>query len=316
MRAVVLSEFTDPASPQVVERDEPVAGEGQVLVELVAADLQPLDRQIARGGFPGAGPLPMIAGVSAVGRTADGQLHVVLAEMTGMGLHRDGCFAEKFVCEPRQLVAVPDGLDPVSVAAVSNAGMHARRALFDVANLWETETVLVLGASGAFGRAAVQIASAAGINVVAAARRIDAIPTATGAGTVTPIALGEPDDLPQQVLDATNGEGVNAVIDPLGGAFTGAAIRSSAPDAIHVLAGNQAGAMAPILVPMMLLREHTIVGLNGFRITEEEQHRLMEASLADQVSGVLTADIGAVFGLRDSVEAYQAVAIGRVVLTA
>ena len=49
MRAVVLSEFTDPASPQVVERDEPVAGEGQVLVELVAADLQPLDRQIARG---------------------------------------------------------------------------------------------------------------------------------------------------------------------------------------------------------------------------------------------------------------------------
>jgi NADPH2:quinone reductase len=85
MRAVVLGEFTDPASPQVVERDEPVAGEGQVLVELVAADLQPLDRQIARGGFPGAGPLPMIAGVSAVGRTADGKLHVVLAEMTGMG---------------------------------------------------------------------------------------------------------------------------------------------------------------------------------------------------------------------------------------
>ena len=116
------------------------------------------------------------------------------------------------------------------------------------------------------------------------------------------------------MLDATNGEGVNAVIDPLGGAFTGAAIRSSAPDAIHVLAGNQAGAMAPILVPMMLLREHTIVGLNGFRITEEEQHRLMEASLADQVSGVLTADVGAVFGLEDAVEAYDAGIMGRCVL--
>jgi len=256
----------------------------------------------------------MVAGVSAVGRTADGQLHVVLAEMTGMGLHRDGCFAEKFVCEPRQLVAVPDGLDPVSVAAVSNAGMHARRALFDVANLWETETVLVLGASGAFGRAAVQIASAAGINVVAAARRIDAIPTATGAGTVTPIALGEPDDLPQQVLDATDGEGVNAVIDPLGGAFTGAAIRSSAPDAIHVLAGNQAGAMAPILVPMMLLREHTIVGLNGFRISEEEQHRLMEASLADQVSRVLTPCPMVQFHFQDAEDAYASPFPDRVVL--
>jgi len=66
---------------------------------------------------------------------------------------------------------------------------------------------------------------------------------------------------------------------------------------------------------MMLLREHTIVGLNGFRISEEEQHRLMEASLADQVSGVLTADVGAVFGLGDAAEAYQAVAIGRIVIS-
>ena len=84
-------------------------------------------------------------------------------------------------------------------------------------------------------------------------------------------------------------------------------------DAIHVLAGNQAGAMAPILVPMMLLREHTIVGLNGFRISEENQHRLMEASLADQVSSVLTADIGAVFGLHDAAKAYVAPVKGRTV---
>lgn len=70
--------------------------------------------------------------------------------------------------------------------------------------------------------------------------------------------------------------------------------------------------MAPILVPMMLLREHTIVGLNGFRISEEDQHRLMEASLADQVSGVLTADIGGVFGLGDAAEAYMWNAYGRV----
>ena len=132
---------------------------------------------------------------------------------------------------------------------------------------------------------------------------------------VTPIALADADDLPQQVLDATGGEGVHAVIDPLGGGFTGAAIRSSAPDAIHVLAGNQAGAVAPIVVPMMLLREHTIIGLNGFRISEDEQHRLMQASLADQVSGVLTADIGAVFPLAEAPQAYQSAASGRVVLS-
>jgi hypothetical protein len=66
---------------------------------------------------------------------------------------------------------------------------------------------------------------------------------------------------------------------------------------------------------MMLLREHTIVGLNGFRISEDEQHRLMEASLADQVSGVLTADIGAVFGLGDAAEAYKSVTNGRVVIS-
>ena len=64
----------------------------------------------------------------------------------------------------------------------------------------------------------------------------------------------------------------------------------------------------------MLLREHTIVGLNGFRISEEEQHRLMEASLADQVSGVLTADVGAVFGLGDAVVAYRSGSLGRTIL--
>jgi hypothetical protein len=63
-----------------------------------------------------------------------------------------------------------------------------------------------------------------------------------------------------------------------------------------------------------VLREQTTAGLNGFRISEEEQHRLMEASLADRVSGVLTADVGAVFVLGDAAEAYGSEVFSRVVL--
>lgn len=316
MRAVLLTEFADPVAPQVVERDEPIPTDGDVLVDLVAADLQPLDRQIARGAFPGAGPLPMVAGVSGVARTQDGQLNVVLAEMTGMGLHRDGCFAERFVCAPRQLVPVPDGsdgeMDAVQVAAVANAGMHARRALFDVARVEPGASVLVLGASGSFGRAAVQLAAHAGITVVAAARRIDDVPTGD---SVTVVPLDDVDAMVAAVLDATGGQGVDAVLDPLGGSWTGAAIKACAPDARHVLLGNQAGVVAPIVVPLMLLREHTIVGLNGFRISEQEQHRLMQASLTDLASGVLTANVGAVFGLDDAPTAYGRTGPGRVILT-
>jgi len=316
MRAVVIEEFADPCAPVVRDIAEPVVGAGEVLVDLVAADLQPLDRQIARGLFPGAGPLPLVAGVSGVARATDGGLNVVLAEMTGMGLHRGGCFAERFVCEPRQLVPVPEGaageLDPVHVAAVANAGMHARRALFDVAKVQPGTAVLVLGASGSFGRAAVQLAAAAGIQVVAAGRRTSGIPTGP---SITVIPLGEPDAMVEAVLAATDYKGADAVLDPLGGAWTGAAIKACALDARHVLLGNQAGVVAPIIVPTMLLREHTIIGLNGFRISEAEQRRLMTASLHDLAAGVLTADVGAVFALQDAANAYARTGPGRVILT-
>jgi len=92
-------------------------------------------------------------------------------------------------------------------------------------------------------------------------------------------------------------------------------VKACAFDARHVLLGNQAGVVAPIVVPTMLAREHTIVGLNGFRIAEADQHRLMRACLTDLASGILTPNVGEVFGLEHASAAYRRTGAGRVVLT-
>ncbi len=166
-RAAVLREGANAPAP---EQREVVAVDGEVLLDLLAADVQPLDRQIAAGALPGSGPLPMVAGVSAVARCEERQV-VVLGELTGKGISRDGCFADRFTAAPNQIVDAPDSLDPAVIAAGALLGLHARHVLFEIAQAAAGERVLVLGATGGFGAATMQIAAASGLVVVAAARR-------------------------------------------------------------------------------------------------------------------------------------------------
>lgn len=133
LRAVVLREFGDltpgGAALAVEERDELPGADagGQVEIELLAADLAPLDRQIARGFLPGAGPLPIVTGVTAVGRAVgSGRVVVVLGELTGRGIHKDGLFADRFLAAPHQLAPVPPQLDPRAVAAGAVLGIDRK----------------------------------------------------------------------------------------------------------------------------------------------------------------------------------------------
>jgi NADPH:quinone reductase len=304
-RAAVLREGVIAPAP---EPREIVATDGEILLDLLAADVQPLDRQIAAGALPGSGPLPMVAGVSAVAQR-EGQSVVVLGELTGKGITRDGCFADRFTAAPHQLVVAPDSLDPAVIAAGALLGLHARHVLFEVARAVPGERVLVLGATGGFGAATMQIAVASGLVVVAAARRPEAIPPIEG---VHAIGL---DDLAAHVKELTDG-GVDIVIDPLGGDILPAAVRSARPGARHLLLGHTAGRDATLPVPAMMLNEHRIIGVNGFLISESDQRRLLAQSFDDLVTGRHVPRIRASFDLADVEAAYAEPAIdGRVLLT-
>jgi NADPH2:quinone reductase len=308
-RAVVIREFGELDGPQgpvgidVEERPDAVGGaDGEIEVELLAADLQPLDRQIARGFLPGSGPLPMVAGVSAVGRTVgSGRPVVVLGEVTGRGIGRDGLFADRFVAAAHQVSPCPTTLDPRAVAAGAVLGMHARHTLFEVARVRPEHVVLVLGANGGFGHAVMSTAHSEGLRVIAAARRPDHVDAPEG---VPVLGLDDLAALAPAVKDLTGGHGADVIVDPLGGAVTGAAVRAGARACRHVLLGHASGAEASIPVPAMMLGEHRLLGVNGFLIDISDQHAYLREALVDMALGHHRPRIGAVYDLAEARDAY------------
>ncbi len=216
MRAVRIPEFADPPGPVVVDIPTPEPGAGETLIELIAAEIAPLDRQIAMGNLPGAGPLPIQPGATGVGRvlsseTLDaGGLVYVGGGPFGIGNRRPGVMAEQVSVPDAAAVPIPEGVDPMLAAAGVSGGISARQSLFDYGRLQPDGTVLVLGATGSVGRAACQIAAAFGASVLAAGRDTSALDDLDA----IPISI---ENLTAEVMAATGGKGADVIIDPLGG---------------------------------------------------------------------------------------------------
>ncbi|MDE3198909.1 MAG: zinc-binding alcohol dehydrogenase family protein [Acidobacteriota bacterium] len=166
MNAAVLNEMGQ--TPRYREFDEPEAGEDRVLVEVLAAGLKPLDRQLASGAHYGSQSwkLPAICGTDGVGRLADGG-RVLFARA-----HPPfGAFAGRTVVNPALCFPIPDGVDDCTAAAVFNPGLSAWASLAWRARMEKGESVLILGATGVTGKLAVQEAKMLGAGRVTAAGR-------------------------------------------------------------------------------------------------------------------------------------------------
>ncbi|MET9887325.1 zinc-binding alcohol dehydrogenase family protein [Streptomyces sp. NPDC006430] len=194
MYAAVVHALGQP--PRYESVPEPAPAAGEVVVEVLAAALYPLVRSFASGGhYTGGAALPLIPGFDGVGRTPQGELVYV------SGLEPPhGTMAERVAVPPAALMPVPEGLDPVVVAAVMNPASSAWIALRERGRLRRGESVLVLGATGNAGRAAIQLALDQGAgSVVAAGRDPLALRAATALGAHRTVTLGGPD---QEVADA------------------------------------------------------------------------------------------------------------------
>ena len=278
---------------------ELVVGSGQELVSVVASDLSPLDRQIAAGKFPPAGPWPFILGLSAVVRPSDGTLAFAFVESVGGGYRRDGVHALMAVVDSDILVPLPEGLDPVVAAAGLTTLATARSIFEDVAPIKSGDNVLVLGASGGVGRSIIALALLKGANVIAVSRT----PIAELDERV--ITLGM-DDFHQHVRDLTNGVGAHVIVNVVGGDITSRAIGVGADDCKHLLLGFSAGPMMTLVAPMFLGGEHQLIGFNLLRRSAARIRELTVASLADLALGVHTPQVAAQVGLEQILEAYAA----------
>jgi NADPH:quinone reductase-like Zn-dependent oxidoreductase len=207
-------------APVYGDFDEPVAGEKQELITVSASALSQFSKSRSSGShYSSGGKFPSVAGADGVGRTTTGRrLYFALPEAPY------GALAERSLVNSKRCIAVPDGLDDVTAAALANPGMSAWAALVERAHLKPGETVLVNGATGTAGRIAVQLAKYLGADKVIGTGRNEnelAELLSVGADTVIPFALSpsHPQAAKQyeQTLIAEFARGVDIVIDYLWG---------------------------------------------------------------------------------------------------
>jgi len=253
MRAAVLSEYGVPAPG---EFQAPLAGDGQAVVDVLAAGLNPVDVAICAGTFYAGKPsLPSVAGREGVGRL-DGARVYFDAPVPPFG-----SMAEQALIDPASTYPVPDGVSDGVAVALGISGLAAWLALTWRAELKPHEHVLVLGASGLVGQVAVQAARVLGAGrVIAAARSRQGLDRALAVGADAAVALGEP-DLPAALAAAGEGR-IDVVVDPLFGAPLVAAMQAASFGARIVQLGASAGgeAMFPsaaIRGKMLTLMGHT-----------------------------------------------------------
>jgi NADPH:quinone reductase-like Zn-dependent oxidoreductase len=267
MHAAVL--HTLGKTPLFEEFPDPTPGEEEVLVDVCAAALKPVDKQLASGKhFASPREFPAVCGVDGVGRLEDGT-----RIFFGGPRPPYGAMAERTVVRRAQCFSVPDGVDDDVAAAIPNPGVSAWLSLTHIAKLTPGETVLILGATGVTGKLAVQIAKILGAGrVVAAGRNERVLSTLAELGADATVRLDTPaQDLIEAFRSQAAEKSFDVIIDYLWGppteallaAITGAEFTVAGSQARLVEAGESAG--PTITLPAAVLRSTalTILGTAG-----------------------------------------------------
>ncbi|GAA0588413.1 zinc-binding dehydrogenase [Actinomadura livida] len=286
MRAAEIRECGRP--PVVAERDTPVPRDGEVLVDVLAAPVTPLDLLCATGtSYFGRPATPYVPGVQGVG-TAGGRT-VWFPTPAGMAAG-DGSMAEVAAVPESELVELPDGTDPVALAALGLSAVAAHMALTMRGELAPGEQVIVLGAGGVVGQAAVRLARIAGARrVVAGARSPAALERAERAGADAVVALvtGDAGELARRFAAAADGP-ADLVLDPLFGAPAAAAALALRPGGRLVNLGGSAGETCPIESATLRGRSLRLLGYTNNELTAEQRAAAIGFVAARAAAGELS----------------------------
>ncbi|MBR7743110.1 zinc-binding dehydrogenase [Phycicoccus sp. BSK3Z-2] len=283
------------AHPEVLERPDPVAGDGEVLVAVTAAAITPLDLLCAGGrSYFGAPALPYVPGVQGVGVVREGPNGLVgrrvwFASPAGMA-PGDGGMADLAVAAEGSVMAVDaDVPDPV-VAALGLSAVAAWEVLEGRARLAAGESVLVLGAGGVVGQVAVQAARLLGARrVVAAARseRAREAAVASGADVVVPLVDGEDAaDLTSRLVEAAEGP-IDVVVDPLAGVPGTAAVGALADGGRLVNLGSSAGPAVTVDSATVRSRSAAVLGYTNNALTPQRRAEVLRTVVDHAAAGRL-----------------------------
>lgn len=262
MKAVVCTAWGMPDSLVVKELPDGVAGPGQVVIDVKAAGVNFPDVLIIQGKYQFKPELPFTPGSELAGvvRAVGPDVNTVKAGDRVIAFTSTGAFAEQAVVPVQAVMPMPPGMDFDTAAAITLTYGTAHHAVVDRAGLKQGETMLVLGAAGGVGLAAIEIGKAIKATVIAAASTDDklAVCRAHGADATINYASG---DLREAIKAATGGKGPDVIYDPVGGDYTEAAFRSIGWRGRYLVVGFANGEIPRLALNLALLKGASLMGV-------------------------------------------------------
>ena len=323
MKAVLCNAYGPPESLVVEDVASPTPGPGEAVITVKAASVNFPDVLIIENKYQVKPPLPFSPGSELAGvvkAVGDGVTAFEPGDRV-MAITGYGAFAEEVTTEARRLFPIPPAMDFATAAAFGLTYGTSEHALVDRAALASGETLLVLGAAGGVGLAAIEIGTILGARVIACASTEDKLAVCREHGADQTINYTT-DDLRVRIKALTNGAGPDVVYDPVGGAYTEPALRSIAWRGRLLVVGFAAGEIPKIPLNLTLLKGCSIVGVFwGDWARREPQHfaEAMQRLGRWHAEGKLKPHISATFPLERAAEALKLMAArqvtGKVVLT-
>ena len=274
MNAILCQQYGPPETLRLTEVPEPTPAAGQVLIGVEACGVNFPDTLIIEGKYQVKPPMPFAPGGEVAGRVLSVGEGVTTVEPGDrvFALTGYGGFAERAVANANATLPIPQGMDFVTAASTMYTYGTSYHALKDRANLQAGETLLVLGAAGGVGLAALQLGVLMGARVIAAASTDEKLAVCRALGASETINYTT-EDLRARVSELTSGKGVDVVYDPVGDRFAEPAVRSLAWRGRYLVVGFAAGRIPSIPLNLALLKGASIVGVfwGAFAQREPEQ---------------------------------------------
>lgn len=312
MKALVAQELSGPSGLRFTDVDD-VGGDDVVVVDVGAAGVSFPDLLLLRGEYQLRLEPPFIPGMEVAGvvRSAPYESDFTPGQRV-TALSMLGGWAQRVAVAPENLIPTPEGLDDAESVALLGNYQTMYFALAKRGALRPGETVLVLGSAGGVGTAAIQIAKALGARVIALVHRPQAMEfvESLGADVVLPLT----DGWLKTVQEATDGRGVDLVVDPVGGEAFDDAIRALATEGRLLVIGFAAGGIPTVKVNRLLLRNIAVIGVGYGEYVNRVpgSQSVFEFGVAQLVRAGLRPPPPLRFPLADGAEALQTLADGGV----
>jgi NADPH2:quinone reductase len=317
MRALQCTELGGPDKLEINEVESPSAIPGNVVIDVKSGSINFPDVLMIQGLYQYQPPLPFTPGGESAGiisEIGEGVTKFKVGDkvfaMTGTG-----AFAEKILAHEGSCTLIPDSMDFDSAAALSMTYGTSLYALKQRANIQPGETLLVLGASGGVGIAAIELGKAMGAKVIAAASTQDKIDMcmAHGAdeGFIYPSGNLDRDQqkqLSNKIKELTGGMGANVVYDPVGDSYAEPCLRATAWEGRYLVIGFAAGEIPKIPLNITLLKGCQIVGVfwgAWVGLFPDENKKNFDELFKLHAEGKINPEVSQRFALEDSAEAFS-----------